>query len=82
VDQSDTVLALPQCLIKAAGQLLERDLQRHHLGRGGQREGRKDHPDALVFRLRRRIERATPAPVPLQAKPGAGQMLRAPLRAD
>ena len=37
--------------------------------------------NAVVYRLKRRIEKATPAVVPLQAKSRVGYQFRAPLRA-
>ena len=36
--------------------------------------------NGTIFRLRRRIERATPGAVPLQTKSGVGYVFRAPLR--
>jgi hypothetical protein len=35
---------------------------------------------AAIFRLRRRIERATPGNVPLQAKVRVGYLFKAPLK--
>jgi DNA-binding response OmpR family regulator len=80
VDLSDTDLDLLQCFIEAGGEVVERELLRQRLGRTGQGEGGKDGLNAVVFRLRRRIERATPTLVPLQAKSGVGYVFRAPLR--
>ncbi len=81
VDLSDTDLDLLQCFIEADGQVVQRELLRQRLGRSGEAEGGKDGLNAVVFRLRRRIERATPALVPLQAKSGVGYIFRAQLRA-
>ena len=40
-----------------------------------------DGLNATIYRLRRRIERATPALVPLQSRSRVGYVFRAPLRA-
>jgi hypothetical protein len=40
-----------------------------------------DNLNATIYRLRRRIERATPAVVPLQSKSRVGYVFRAPLMA-
>ncbi len=81
VDLSDTDMDLMQCFIEADGEVVEREVLRQRLGRTGEAEGGKDGLNAVVFRLRRRIERATPALVPLQAKSRVGYVFRAPLRA-
>jgi DNA-binding response OmpR family regulator len=80
IRQQLTDLDLLQCFIEAGGEVVERELLRQRLGRTGQGEGGKDGLNAVVFRLRRRIERATPTLVPLQAKSGVGYVFRAPLR--
>jgi two-component system, OmpR family, response regulator len=80
VDLSDTDLGLLQCFVEAEGQVVQRELLRQRLGRPDDVDGNKDGLNAVVFRLRRRIERATPALVPLQAKSGVGYVFRAPLR--
>lgn len=80
VDLSDGDRTLIECFLEAAGEVVRRETLRQRLGRPeGQPEA--DGLSATVFRLRRRIERATPLAVPLQTKPGVGYVFRAPLTA-
>jgi len=78
VDLSEADLALIQCFVEAQGEVVPRETLLQRLGRA-------DEPDAdgglnaTVYRLRRRIEKATPALVPLQSKSRVGYVFRAPL---
>uniref|UniRef100_UPI0013D0C4E1 response regulator transcription factor n=3 Tax=Pseudomonadota TaxID=1224 RepID=UPI0013D0C4E1 len=49
------------------------------LGREVPEGSEDDGLSATIYRLRRRIERATPALVPLQSKSRVGYVFRAPL---
>jgi DNA-binding response OmpR family regulator len=80
VDLSDGDLVVMQCFAEAAGQTVTRELLCRRLGRPV-----TDEPDntlsATLYRLRRRIERATPVVVPMQSQSRVGYIFRAPLRA-
>lgn len=80
VDLSEIDLALVECFVQAHGEVVSRDLLCQHLGKT------EDNYDAgslnaTIYRLRRRIERATPILVPLQSKSRVGYIFRAPLKA-
>jgi two-component system, OmpR family, response regulator len=80
VDLSDADLAMLECFLDADGGVVERDTLRQRLGRG---HNGAEHPDGLnatIYRLRRRIERATPTLVPLQARSRVGYIFKAPLK--
>jgi two-component system, OmpR family, response regulator len=68
---------LMECFLAAQGQPVLRETLALSLGRNSG-EG-VDGLNAIVYRLRRRIERATPMPVPLQSKSRVGYVFRAPL---
>ncbi|MBL8346849.1 MAG: response regulator transcription factor [Rubrivivax sp.] len=76
-DLSDADLALLECFLEAGGEVVRRETLRQRLGRPA--EQAEAGLSATVFRLRRRIERATPLAVPLQTKAGVGYVFRAPL---
>lgn len=80
VDLSDADLSILECFLEAGGQVVERDTLRQRLGRG-QDTDNADGLNATIYRLRRRIERATPALVPLQARSRVGYVFKAPLKA-
>ena len=80
IDLSDRDLALLGCFVEANGEVVPREALLRRLGTAGEREA-SGGLNGTVFRLRRRIERATPAAVPLQAKSGIGYAFRAPLKA-
>ncbi len=80
IDLSDRDLALLECFVEASGEVVPRETLMQRLGTAGEREA-SGGLNGTVFRLRRRIERATPAAVPLQAKSGIGYAFRAPLKA-
>jgi DNA-binding response OmpR family regulator len=80
VDLSEIDMSVLTCLHGAKGEPVTRDALCRALGRPPD----KDAPDglnAIVFRLRRRIERATPIAAPLQSKAKVGYAFRAPLKA-
>jgi two-component system, OmpR family, response regulator len=77
IDLSATDLAVLTCLLEAAGDTVSRETLSSRLGLGPD-----DDPNLLnasIYRLRRRIERATDSHAPLQAKSRAGYVFRAPL---
>ncbi len=80
VELSAADMALLECFLEASGEVVRRDALRQRLGRPDDPSG-ADGLSATIFRLRRRIERATPLTVPLQTKSGVGYAFRAPLSA-
>jgi DNA-binding response OmpR family regulator len=80
VDLSTADLALVECFVEAQGDVVSRDVLRQRLGRAPE-ESETDGLNATIYRLRRRIERATPAVVPLQSKSRVGYVFRGPLKA-
>ncbi len=80
VELSAADVALLECFLEAGGEIVRREALRQRLGRPGDPTG-ADGLSATIFRLRRRIERATPVTVPLQTKSGVGYAFRAPLSA-
>ncbi len=80
VDLSDIDLAVLNCLFVAKGETVTREALCDALGRTPDGDA-PDGLNAIVFRLRRRIERATPMAVPLQSKPRVGYLFKAPLKA-
>jgi two-component system, OmpR family, response regulator len=79
VDLSDGDLVVMQCFVEAEGKIVTREVLCQRLGRPV-----TDEPDntlsATLYRLRRRIERATPVVVPMQSQSRVGYVFRAPLR--
>jgi DNA-binding response OmpR family regulator len=80
VDLSEIDMALLSCLHGAKGEPVTRDALCRALGRTPDGDS-PDGLNAIVFRLRRRIERATPIAAPLQSKARVGYVFRAPLKA-
>jgi DNA-binding response OmpR family regulator len=80
VDLSELDLAVVECFITANGQAVSRDELRNQLGQGPDSLA-ADSLNATIYRLRRRIEKATPTAVPLQSKSRVGYVFRAPLQA-
>jgi DNA-binding response OmpR family regulator len=78
VPLSDTDLQVLQCLLEARGDTVTRDALRLRLGRVPSAQG-DDGLNAIIYRLRRRIERATPLMVPLQSRSRVGYVFKAPL---
>lgn len=78
VDLSEGDLAVMECFIEAQGEPVPREVLRLRLGRPEHSEV-DDGLNATIYRLRRRIERATPMLVPLQSRSRVGYVFRAPL---
>jgi DNA-binding response OmpR family regulator len=78
VQLSDTDLAVMQCLLDAKGAKVTRETLCAALGYGSTAEA-ENLLSATVYRLRRRIERATPLPVPLQTQARVGYVFRGDL---
>jgi two-component system, OmpR family, response regulator len=78
VDLSETDRAVMDCFAQAQGAIVTRETLRLRLGYATD-DGGTDALNATIFRLRRRIERATPLLVPLQTKSRVGYLFRAPL---
>jgi len=80
IDLSEADLALVECFVEADGEIVPRETLLLRLGKAADLQT-TGGLNGTVFRLRRRIERATPAAVPLQTKSGVGYAFRAPLEA-
>jgi two-component system OmpR family response regulator len=80
VDLSDIDLTLLNCLMGAKGEPVTREAICQALGRSPDGNA-PDGLNAVVFRLRRRIEKATPIVAPLQSKSRVGYVFKAPLKA-
>lgn len=78
VDLSEIDLSIFECLLAAQGQAVTRDELRDRLGEAGKQDD-SDTLTATIYRLRRRIERATPMTVPLHSKAKVGYIFKAPL---
>lgn len=70
---------LLDCFIEAQGEVVTRETLLQRLGNAADPED-SGGLNGTIFRLRRRIERATPAAVPLVAKSGVGYVFRAPIK--
>jgi two-component system, OmpR family, response regulator len=75
---SDTDMTVMDCMVEAQGGAVSRETLSARLGYAPD-DSSTDALNATIFRLRRRIERATPLPVPLQAKSRVGYLFRAAL---
>jgi DNA-binding response OmpR family regulator len=78
IDLSPADASVLACLLEAHGETVGRDTLARRLGLS-----LADDPNLLhatIYRLRRRIERATPGLVPLQSKSRVGYVFRAPLQ--
>jgi DNA-binding response OmpR family regulator len=78
VDLSESDLLVLECFAAASGAVVEREALRRCLARDPG-EVAADAITSTIYRLRRRIERATPAVVPLQSISRVGYAFRAPL---
>jgi two-component system, OmpR family, response regulator len=76
IDLSEADCALIECFVEAHGEVVNRETLMQRLGKDSE-QGASGGLNAIVFRLRRRIERATPVAVPLQTKSGVGYAFRA-----
>jgi two-component system, OmpR family, response regulator len=81
VSLSEADQAVMECFVAAAGEVVERETLRLKLGKGAS-EGESDGINATIYRLRRRIERATPLLVPLQSRSRVGYVFKAPLQVE
>ena len=77
---SDLDRTVMECFLDAQGEPVPRESFLKRLGRDPGVDA-DDGLNATIHRLRRRIERATPALVPLQSKSRVGYVFRAPLLA-
>jgi two-component system, OmpR family, response regulator len=75
---SENDLLVMACLADARGETVTREQLRKRLGREHVPEA-EDGLNAIIYRLRRRIERATTAAVPLQSRSRVGYFFKAPL---
>ena len=78
IQLSDTDLTVMQCLLEAKGRTVLREALCRRLGYPETPEA-ENLLSATVYRLRRRIERATPVPVPLQTQARVGYVFRGAL---
>jgi DNA-binding response OmpR family regulator len=79
VDLSDTDITVMRCFLDAEGGVVTRDTLIHRLGRDD--SNTLDNTlHATIYRLRRRIEKASTSLVPLQSEPRIGYVFRAPLK--
>jgi two-component system, OmpR family, response regulator len=76
---SDADLVVLECFLESAGVAVTRETLSQRLGRARDEEDGDDGLNAIIYRLRRRIERATPMLVPLQSRSRVGYVFRAPL---
>jgi len=77
IELSPTDASVLACLLEADGATVGRDTLAQRLGLSLAEDPNLLH--ATIYRLRRRIERATPGLVPLQSKSRVGYVFRAPL---
>lgn len=75
VDLSDIDVTVMECFVAARGADVTREALRQRLG---QEEG-GDSLNATIYRLRRRIEKATPLLVPLQSRSRVGYVFKGEL---
>ena len=79
VDLSDTDITVLRCFLDAEGGIVTRDTLISRLGR--ESTSTLDNTlHATIYRLRRRIEKASSSLVPLQSEPRVGYVFRAPLK--
>lgn len=79
VELSEADRALVECFVEANGEVVTRETLRRGLGKtDGDAAG--DGLNATIYRLRRRIEKATPSVVPLQSRSRVGYVFRAALK--
>lgn len=80
IQLSDADRQLLECFAHANGEPVTRETLLNKLGRELPEGDGDDGLSATIYRLRRRIERATPMLVPLQSKSRVGYVFRAPLQ--
>jgi two-component system OmpR family response regulator len=79
IDLSEADLTVMECFVEAQGEAVSRETLRQQLG-WTQESDAADGLNATIYRLRRRIEKATPVTVPLHSKSRVGYLFKAPLR--
>lgn len=79
VDLSETDVTVLRCFLDAEGGIVTRDTLIQRLGRD-QSNTLDNTLHATIYRLRRRIEKASSSLVPLQSEPRIGYIFRAPLK--
>ena len=80
VELSDVDRAVMDCFLEADGADVTREMLCQRLGRKLEGEEGDDGLNAAIYRLRRRIERATPLMAPLQSRSRVGYVFKAPLQ--
>ena len=78
-DLSDVDVAVLECFAHAAGEAVTRDVLLACLTGFPGNAGGVDL-NATIYRLRRRVDRATPGALPLQSKSKVGYLFNAPLK--
>lgn len=78
IELSENDLTLVECFVAADGAVVTRNTLCERLGRDPATEA-DNLLHAAIYRLRRRIERATPSTVPLHAEPKVGYTFRGKL---
>lgn len=78
IELSDNDLTLMECFVAADGAVVTHAQLCERLGRDPATEA-DNLLHAAIYRLRRRIERATPSTVPLHSEPKVGYTFRGPL---
>lgn len=81
IDLSEADCTLMECFVAARGEVVSREALLQRLGKASEHAA-GGGLNATIFRLRRRIERATPATVPLQTKSGIGYVFSATLNSN
>jgi DNA-binding response OmpR family regulator len=79
VELSEIDVAVLQCFVEAQGETVSRETLRQRPGESAD-HGNDDGLNATMYRLRRRVERATPKPFPLQSKSRVGYQFRATIK--
>lgn len=79
ISLSETDLAVMQCLLQARGGAVTREALCRRLGYANNADA-ENLLSATIYRLRRRLERATPLPVPLHTQARVGYLFRGELR--
>lgn len=77
-DLSDTDVSILACFVDANGEAVSREVL-HAVVDDSPEPGAAANLNATIYRLRRRIERATPTPFPLQSKSRVGYTFNARL---
>lgn len=79
IELSPSDLSLMECFLEASGAVVPRERLHVRLGYDPTAGEATNSLHATVYRLRRRIERATPLAVPLQSQQRVGYVFKAPL---